>query len=221
MRRGDEGDGTTQQQRRSASHNPSQHQRRSNRAEGDFEMIIGYARVSSTDQNLDLQRDALAKAGVEKVFEEKASGAKDDRPGLAAALSHLREGDTLAVYSLSRLGRNTVALLQMTEDLQRRGIGFRSLTEGLDTGTTMGRFVITIMAGMAQMERELIAERRNAGIAAARARGRNGGRPYRLTPKEDRGTALHPRGPCGAIRGRGSGNAGRQQGHGLSCVGKD
>ena len=147
-------------------------------------MIIGYARVSSTDQNLDLQRDALAKAGVEKVFEEKASGAKDDRPGLAAALSHLREGDTLAVYSLSRLGRNTVALLQMTEDLQRRGIGFRSLTEGLDTGTTMGRFVITIMAGMAQMERELIAERRNAGIAAARARGRNGGRPYRLTPKK-------------------------------------
>ena len=185
-------------------------------------MIIGYARVSSTGPEPRFAtrraRQGGRREGLRREGERRPT---DDRPGLAAALSHLREGDTLAVYSLSRLGRNTVALLQMTEDLQRRGIGFRSLTEGLDTGTTMGRFVITIMAGMAQMERELIAERRNAGIAAARGRGRNGGRPHRLTPKKIDALRAILAAPAAPSVGRSSGGAGRQQGNGIPRVGKE
>jgi DNA invertase Pin-like site-specific DNA recombinase len=152
-------------------------------------MMIGYARVSTADQNLDLQRDALAKAGVEQIFEDKLSGAKDagDRPGLAAALSHCRNGDVLVVYSLSRLGRTTRGLVELLDGqngLRERGIGFRSLTDGLDTTTINGRLLFTIMAAFAQAERETIVERTVAGLAAARARGRNGGRPHTLSPKK-------------------------------------
>src|SRR5215472_9861487 len=106
-------------------------------------MLIGYARVSTEDQNLDLQRDALSKAGCERIFEDKASGARQDRPGLTAALSHCRAGDVLCVYKLDRLGRATRGLLELVEDLRQREIGFRSLSDSIDTTTAMGRFFFT------------------------------------------------------------------------------
>jgi DNA invertase Pin-like site-specific DNA recombinase len=144
-------------------------------------MLIGYARVSTRDQNLDLQRDALAKAGCERVFKEHASGARDDRPELAAALSHCRAGDTLVVYKLDRLGRSLRALIGFVADLQARKVEFRSLSDSIDTGTAIGRFFFHIMAALAEMERELIRERTKAGLAASRARGRKGGRKAKLT----------------------------------------
>jgi DNA invertase Pin-like site-specific DNA recombinase len=147
-------------------------------------VLIGYARVSTADQNLDLQHDALAEAGCEKVFDDKASGARDDRPGLAAALSHCRPGDTLTVYKLDRLGRTMRGLVELVADLARRKIEFRSLSDGIDTTTTMGRFTFHLLGAIAEMERDLIRERTNAGLAAARARGRKGGRKPLLTPKK-------------------------------------
>lgn len=147
-------------------------------------MMIGYARVSTEDQNLDLQRDALAKAGAERVFEDKASGARDDRPGLADALSHVRKGDCLIVWRLDRLGRSMRSLIEFVEDLRERGIDFRSINEGIDTTTAAGRFFFHVLAALAQMERELIRERTEAGLAAARARGRNGGRQPKLNAKQ-------------------------------------
>ena len=147
-------------------------------------MIIGYARVSTKDQNLDLQRDALTRMGTERIFEDEASGARDDRPGLADALSHLREGDCLIVWRLDRLGRTMRSLITFVEDLRDKGIDFRSVTEGIDTTTPAGRFFFHVLAALAQMERELIRERTNAGLAAARARGRKGGRKPKLTARQ-------------------------------------
>jgi DNA invertase Pin-like site-specific DNA recombinase len=147
-------------------------------------VIFGYARVSTRDQNLDLQRDALAKAGAERVFEDEASGARDDRPGLADALSHVRKGDCLVVWRLDRLGRTMRGLIEFTAALRERGVDFRSVTEGIDTTTPAGRFYFHILGALAEMERELIRERTNAGLAAARARGRKGGRRPKLSPKQ-------------------------------------
>ena len=147
-------------------------------------MLIGYARVSTADQNLDLQHDALARAGCERVFEDKASGARDDRPGLRDALSHCRPGDVIVVYKLDRLGRTMRGLVELVADLAQRKIEFRSLSDGIDTTTTMGRFTFHLLGAIAEMERDLIRERTNAGLAAARARGRKGGRKAVLTAKK-------------------------------------
>jgi DNA invertase Pin-like site-specific DNA recombinase len=144
-------------------------------------MKIGYARVSTTEQNLELQLDALAKAGCDRIFEDQASGAKMARPGLDQALSHLREGDALVIWKLDRLGRTIRGLIELVGELRDRGIGFRSLTEGFDTSTPGGRLIFHIFAALAEMERDLIRERTQAGLAAARARGRNGGRKPKLS----------------------------------------
>jgi DNA invertase Pin-like site-specific DNA recombinase len=147
-------------------------------------MLIGYARVSTDDQNLDLQRDALQKAGCEQIFTDRISGTKDRRPGLEEALSHLRSGDTLVVWRLDRLGRSLRHLIDTVTTLQERGIGFKSLTESIDTTTSGGKLVFHIFGALAEFEREIIRERTNAGLQAARARGRNGGRPKKLTNKQ-------------------------------------
>jgi DNA invertase Pin-like site-specific DNA recombinase len=147
-------------------------------------MRIGYARVSTDEQSLDLQLDALKKAGCKRVFTDKASAAKGERPGLADAVSHLRSGDVLVIWKLDRLGRTVKGLVELVADLQERGIQFRSLTDGIDTTTPAGRFFFHVMASLSQMERELLAERTCAGLDAARRRGRVGGRKRRMTPGE-------------------------------------
>ena len=145
-------------------------------------MLVGYARVSSRDQNPDLQLDTLKEAGCEKVFVEKASGASRDRPELRAALDYTREGDTLVVWKLDRLARSTRQLIETVENLQTRGIGFRCVTQAeIDTTTAGGRLVFTIFGAIAEFEREIIRERTRAGLEAAHARGRKGGRPKGLT----------------------------------------
>ena len=144
-------------------------------------LLIGYARVSTEDQRLDLQRDALAAAGCHRIFEDRASGARADRPGLTAALSHLRRGDTLVVWRLDRLGRTTHQLVGLLERFERDGIRFRSLQDGIDPASVMGRAMLQIGAVFAEMERNLLRERTRAGLAAARARGRLGGRKPRLS----------------------------------------
>lgn len=138
---------------------------------------IGYARVSTQDQSLDLQIDALKKAGCEKVFVEKMSGRIAERPEFKKCMDYLREGDTLVVYKLDRLGRTTRQLLELVDELRDRGIQFQAVTNGIDTTTPQGRFFFTIMAAFSEMEAELISERTKAGLDAARARGRKGGRP--------------------------------------------
>lgn len=143
-------------------------------------MLVGYARTSTRDQTPALQRDALEAAGCERIFEETASGAQRDRPQLAAALDWMREGDTLAVWRLDRLARSVRQLIVTVEDLATRGIGFRSLTEEIDTTTPGGRLVFHVFGALAEFERELVRERTRAGIDAARARGRAGGRPPAL-----------------------------------------
>jgi len=152
-------------------------------------MLIGYMRVSKADgsQVLDLQRDALIAAGVKpsRLYEDEASGKKDDRPGLNACLKSLREGDTLVVWKLDRLGRNLRHLVNTVHDLMERKIGFRVLSgqgANIDTTTPGGRLVFGIFAALAEFERDLIRERTIAGLASARARGRNGGRPFTMTP---------------------------------------
>jgi DNA invertase Pin-like site-specific DNA recombinase len=147
-------------------------------------MLIGYARVSTDDQNLDLQRDALKQAGCEQIYTDRVSGTKDNRPGLTVALSHLRTGDTLVVWRLDRLGRSLRHLIDTVTGLQERGIGFKSLQESIDTTTSGGKLVFHIFGALAEFEREIIRERTNAGLQAARARGRNGGRPKKLTKKQ-------------------------------------
>lgn len=145
---------------------------------------IGYARVSTTDQDLALQLDALAKAGCARVFEDQASGAKTDRPGLAAALGFVREGDVLTVWKLDRLGRSLPHLIETVNTLEARGVSFRSLTEAIDTTTPSGRLVFHIFGALGQFERDLIRERTRAGLDAAAARGRQGGRKPVVTDEK-------------------------------------
>ncbi len=143
-------------------------------------MLIGYARVSTGEQTLDLQLDALAKAGCGKLFTETASGAKADRPVLEEVLGYVRSGDTLVVWRLDRLGRSLQHLIETVTALRERGIGFKSLTEQIDTTTPGGKLIFHVFGALAEFERDLIRERTNAGLAAARARGRTGGRPKKL-----------------------------------------
>lgn len=143
-------------------------------------MLIGYARISTDDQNLALQDDALAAAGCEKVFRDRASGAKAERPGLGAALESLRAGDTLVVWRLDRLGRSLKDLIARAEEFEARGVGLRSLQEAIDTTSSGGRLVFHIFGALAEFERRLVQERTRAGLDAARARGRKGGRPKQL-----------------------------------------
>jgi DNA invertase Pin-like site-specific DNA recombinase len=148
-------------------------------------MLIGYARISTTDQTLALQQDALKAAGCEKIFTDTASGSRTDRPGLAEALEFVRSGDTLVVWRLDRLGRSLAHLIQSIKDLQERGVQFKSLQEQLDTGTSGGKLVFHVFGALAEFERDLIRERTMAGLEAARARGRRGGR-RRMSPEKVR-----------------------------------
>ncbi len=143
--------------------------------------LIGYARVSSTLQDPQLQLDALSAAGCARIFTESASGVNTSRPELEAALDYVREGDQLVVWRLDRLGRSLPHLLDVLAQLDGRGVGFRSLTEALDTSTSGGRLVFGVFGAIAQFERELITERTRAGLAAAKAQGRVGGRPRTMT----------------------------------------
>jgi len=145
---------------------------------------VGYARVSTADQALALQLDALAAAGCAKVFEDRASGARADRPGLGAALDYAREGDVLVTWKLDRLGRSLPHLIETVAGLERRGVGFRSLTEAIDTTTPGGRLVFHLFAALGQFERDLIRERTRAGLVAAAARGRQGGRQPVVTAEK-------------------------------------
>jgi DNA invertase Pin-like site-specific DNA recombinase len=138
-------------------------------------MLIGYARVSTDEQSLDLQLDAVKAAGCQRIFTDKVSTTKADHPGLADAVSHLRRGDVLVIWKLDRLGRTVKGLVDFVADLHQREVQFRSLTDGIDTTTPAGRFFFHIMASLAQMERELLAERTRAGLAAA-------SRKRRMTP---------------------------------------
>ena len=147
-------------------------------------MNIGYARVSTQDQNLDLQNDALKSADCEKIYTDKMSGAKTDRPGLEEILSILRKGDTLVVWKLDRLGRSLTHLISVMNILDERGIYFRSVQESLDTSTPGGKLIFHVFGALAEFERDLIRERTLAGLAAARARGRKGGRPRKLSKKQ-------------------------------------
>lgn len=146
-------------------------------------MNIGYARVSTGEQTLDLQLDALARAECGKVFTETAGGALVERASLQEALAYARAGDTLVVWRLDRLGRSLKHLIGTVADLRDRGVGFRSLTEQIDTTTPGGKLVFHVFGALAEFERDLIRERTTAGLAAARARGRLGGRPKKLDPK--------------------------------------
>jgi len=148
--------------------------------------LYGYARASTLEQNIDLQVDALREAGAARVFTDHASGAGSNRPGLNECLSHLDAGDVLAVWRIDRLGRSSADLVRLVTDLGEQGVQFRSLTEGIDTTTAGGELVFTIFAAVAQMERRLIQERTKAGLAAARRRGRIGGRPRVLSPDQVR-----------------------------------
>src|SRR6266480_5035484 len=147
-------------------------------------MLIGYARVSTQDQTLDLQTDALKHAGCEKIFTDTTTGARLERPGLQAAMNHLRAGDTLVVWRLDRLGRTLKHLIATIADLSDKGIGFKSLQENIDTTTSGGKLIFHIFGALAEFEREVIRERTQAGLLAARARGRKGGQPKALTPKQ-------------------------------------
>ena len=144
-------------------------------------MLIGYARVSTQDQVLDLQTEALQKAGCERLFEDKISGRLADRPGLTKALDMLREGDTLVVWKLDRLGRSVKNLVDLVNELHARGVQFKSLTDSIDTATASGRFFFHVMASLAEMERELTVERTRAGLEVARQLGRKGGRKRQMT----------------------------------------
>lgn len=147
-------------------------------------MLIGYARVSTHEQTLDLQRDALTKAGCEQIFTDTVSGAQVERAGLAKAIQFVRPGDTLVVWKLDRLGRSLKHLIETVTTLHDQHIGFRSLTENIDTTTPGGKLIFHVFGALAEFERDLIRERTQAGLAAARARGRQGGRPRKLTQKQ-------------------------------------
>ena len=155
-------------------------------------MLVGYARVSTSDQKLDLQLDALREAGCEKTFSDQASGGagsgsgKTERPGLSEALAFARTGDTIVVWRLDRFGRSLKDLVGRVEELRERGVGFRSLTEGVDTTSPTGKLVFHMFGALAEFERDLIRERTMAGLASARARGRQGGRPRAMDEEKVR-----------------------------------
>ncbi|WP_036769688.1 recombinase family protein [Photorhabdus australis] len=150
---------------------------------------IGYIRVSTNDQNSDLQKNALMSINCEQIFEDKLSGKTTNRPGLKRALRQLKKGDTLVVWKLDRLGRSVKHLVDLVSNLNERGIHFQSLTDSIDTSTAMGRFFFHVMSALAEMERELIVERTIAGLIAARAQGRIGGRPVALSVAEQQQAA--------------------------------
>jgi DNA invertase Pin-like site-specific DNA recombinase len=147
-------------------------------------MKIGYARVSTLDQNLELQTDALEKAGCEKIFTDQASGSKDDRQGLIDAIEFCRKGDSLVVWKLDRLGRSLKHLIETINLLLEKKVGFVSVQESIDTSTSGGKLIFHVFGALAEFERELIRERTNAGLASARSRGRLGGRPKAITDKQ-------------------------------------
>jgi DNA invertase Pin-like site-specific DNA recombinase len=166
--------------KRQIGHCPHLTRKRTNR----LMTTIGYARVSTGDQHTALQLDALRKAGCEKLFEDKASGVKTDRPGLAEAVRYARDGDTLTVWKLDRLGRSMKHLIEIVTELESKGVGFRSITENIDTTTPGGRLVFHLFGALAQFERDLIRERTRAGLQAAEERGRRGGRQAVVTPEK-------------------------------------
>jgi DNA invertase Pin-like site-specific DNA recombinase len=151
-------------------------------------MIVGYARVSTQDQNLQMQIDALEKHGCIEIFEEKISGTKRDRPALTEMLKMLREGDRVVVYKLDRISRSTKHLIELADYFEEKGVEFVSIQDNIDTSTAMGRFFFRMMASIAEMERDIISERTRAGLSSARARGRKGGRP--TAPEKAVKTAL-------------------------------
>ena len=163
-------------------------------------MLIGYARVSTSDQRLDLQQDALRGAGCERIFTDIVSGAKTERLGLTAALDACRAGDILVVWKLDRLGRSLAHLVATVEDLAGRSVGFRSLQEQLDTTTAGGKLIFHLFTSLAEFERDLIRERTHAGLTAARARGRNGGRPKGVDEKKRKAAVALKRDPQYRIR---------------------
>jgi DNA invertase Pin-like site-specific DNA recombinase len=147
-------------------------------------MFVGYARVSTTEQTLDLQKDALRAAGCIEIFEDVVSGVTAERSGLRQALAYLRPGDTLVFWKLDRVSRSLRHLLELAEECKTRDIGLKSLQDEIDTSTSMGKFFFHLMGTVAELERDIIRERTQAGLAAARARGRLGGRRPKLTPKQ-------------------------------------
>lgn len=152
--------------------------------QGNFDMNIGYCRVSTSDQHLRLQEDALTSAGCTEIFRDIASGIKPSRPGLDGALAYLREGDTLVVWKLDRLGRSIQHLIKTVKELNEKQIGFRSLQENIDTTTSGGRLIFHIFSALAEFEKDLITERTKAGLKAARVRGKMGGRPPLLDRRQ-------------------------------------
>ncbi|WP_201714256.1 recombinase family protein [Rossellomorea arthrocnemi] len=154
-------------------------------------MKIGYARVSTQEQSLDLQMDALQQAGCEKVYSEKISGMKDDRPKLLELIDYAREGDVLVVYKLDRLGRSTKKLIELTEELEKRGIELVSIRDSIDTTSAVGKAMFRMLAVLSEMERDLISERTRAGLESARARGRRGGRPKKDSKDVDKAIKLY------------------------------
>ena len=140
-------------------------------------MLIGYARVSTDDQNLDLQKDALERVGCERILEDRISGTKSERPGLTSAIDYARPGDTIVVWRLDRLGRSLKDLIEQVTLLESKKVGLRSLQESIDTSSSSGKLIFHIFGALAEFERNLISERTRAGLTAARARGRKGGRP--------------------------------------------
>lgn len=163
-------------------------------------MLIGYARVSTTDQNLDLQQDALKAANCERIHTDTASGAKTERPGLNKALAECRTGDTLVVWKLDRLGRSLPHLVETVRELVSRGVGFKSLQENIDTTTSGGKLIFHIFASLAEFERDIIRERTNAGLAAARARGRKGGRPKGVDERKRKAALALKNDPSRSVR---------------------
>src|ERR671927_868783 len=146
-------------------------------------ILVGYARVSTNEQTLDLQKDALEKLGCSKIYSDVVSGAKAERKGLQEALEYVREGDTLVLWRLDRLGRSRKRLIETITRLNNRNIGFKSITENIDTTTSGGKLIFHIFGALAEFERDIIKERTNAGLEAARARGKRGGRPKALSPE--------------------------------------
>lgn len=154
-------------------------------------MIIGYARVSTKDQNLNMQIDALKKAGCERIYQEKVTGTKDDRTELNKALEAIREGDKFVVYKLDRLARSTLKLLKVAQELESKKIELVSIQDNIDTSTPMGKAMFRMLAVLAELERDMIAERTRSGLEAARARGRNGGRPRKNNKKVEQAIKMY------------------------------